>query len=121
MTFFFLIWGGKHPNGKLNPFHVTEMRTNRSFIRTFDPELEIRNNKSLQGMTGLDAVGAVIKYRCCLRGDKTYTPEKTSRDSMPSATFVPHSAAAAKSLQSDLTLCDPIDSSPPGSPIPEIL
>ena len=30
-------------------------------------------------------------------------------------------AAAAKSLQSCLTLCDPIDSSPPGSPIPGIL
>ena len=30
-------------------------------------------------------------------------------------------AAAAKSLQSCLTLCDPIDSSPPGSPIPWIL
>ena len=30
-------------------------------------------------------------------------------------------AAAASSLQSCLTLCDPIDSSPPGSPIPGIL
>ena len=30
-------------------------------------------------------------------------------------------AAAAKSLQSYLTLCDPIDRSPPGSPIPGIL
>ena len=30
-------------------------------------------------------------------------------------------AAAAKSLQSCLTLCDPIDSSPPGSPVPGIL
>ena len=30
-------------------------------------------------------------------------------------------AAAAKSLQSCPTLCDPIDSSPPGSPVPEIL
>ena len=30
-------------------------------------------------------------------------------------------AAAAKSIQSCPTLCDPIDSSPPGSPIPEIL
>ena len=30
-------------------------------------------------------------------------------------------AAAAKSLQSCLTLYDPIDSSPPGSPIPGIL
>ena len=31
------------------------------------------------------------------------------------------SNAAAKSLQSCLTLCDPIDGSPPGSPIPGIL
>ena len=30
-------------------------------------------------------------------------------------------AAAAKSLQSCPTLCDPIGSSPPGSPIPGIL
>ena len=30
-------------------------------------------------------------------------------------------AAAAKSLQSCLTLCDPIDRSPPGSPVPGIL
>ena len=30
-------------------------------------------------------------------------------------------AAAAKSTQSCLTLCDPLDSSPPGSPIPGIL
>ena len=30
-------------------------------------------------------------------------------------------AAAAKSLRSCLTLCDPIDSSPPGSPVPGIL
>ena len=30
-------------------------------------------------------------------------------------------AAAAKSLQLCLTLCDPIDGSPPGSPVPGIL
>ena len=30
-------------------------------------------------------------------------------------------AAAAKSRQSGPTLCDPIDGSPPGSPIPGIL
>ena len=30
-------------------------------------------------------------------------------------------AAAAKSLQSCLTPCDPIDGSPPGSPVPGIL
>ena len=32
-----------------------------------------------------------------------------------------YAAAAAKSLQLYLTLCDPMDSSPPGSPIPGIL
>ena len=30
-------------------------------------------------------------------------------------------AAAAKSLQSCLTPCDPIDGNPPGSPVPGIL
>ena len=30
-------------------------------------------------------------------------------------------AAAAKSLQSCATLCDPTDGSPPGSPVPGIL
>ena len=35
--------------------------------------------------------------------------------------FLPSSAAAAKSLQSCPTLCDPRDGSPPGSPVPGIL
>ena len=35
--------------------------------------------------------------------------------------FLNHIIAAAKSLQSCPTLCDPIDGSPPGSPVPEIL
>ena len=33
----------------------------------------------------------------------------------------PAAAAAAKSLQSCPTLCNPIDGSPPGSPVPGIL
>ena len=44
--------------------------------------------------------------------------EKTSR--VPSLSF-PLYAAAAKSLQSCPTLCDPIDGSPPGSAVPGIL
>jgi len=35
--------------------------------------------------------------------------------------FAQIAAAAAKSLQSCLTLCDPIDGSPTGSPVPGIL
>ena len=34
---------------------------------------------------------------------------------------IPVTGAAAKSLQSCPTLCDPIDGSPPGSPVPGIL
>ena len=45
---------------------------------------------------------------------------------MPQNTFtivlrISGNAAAAKSLQSCPTLCDPIDGSPPGSPIPGIV
>ena len=36
-------------------------------------------------------------------------------------TTVSAAAAAAKSLQSCPTLCDPVDGSPPGSPVPGIL
>ena len=38
-----------------------------------------------------------------------------------STSLIIAAAAAAKSLQSCPTLCNPIDSSPPGSPIPGIL
>ena len=37
------------------------------------------------------------------------------------STLLAAAAAAAKSLQSCLTLCDPIDGSPPGSSMPGIL
>ena len=37
------------------------------------------------------------------------------------ARVMPAAAAAAKSLQSCPTMCDPIDGSPPGSPVPGIL
>ena len=41
--------------------------------------------------------------------------------SHPLSSPSPPAPAAAKSLQSCLTLCNPVDGSPPGSPIPEIL
>ena len=46
----------------------------------------------------------------------SYLPEVLLREYSHNA-----AATAAKSLQSFLTLCDPIDGSPPGSPIPGIL
>ena len=39
----------------------------------------------------------------------------------PGGLHLQYAAAAAKSLQSCPTLCDPIDGSPPGSPVPGIL
>ena len=54
---------------------------------------------------------------CC-----AYTVRKPELKETCSPVFIATAAAAAaKSLQSCLILCDPIDSSPPGSPIPGIL
>ena len=50
---------------------------------------------------------------CSCKIKKTLAPWKENYDKP--------AAATAKSLQSCPTLCDPIDSSPPGSPIPGIL
>ena len=44
-----------------------------------------------------------------------------SIDHRQTGLFLDSTAAAAKSLQSYLTLCDPRDGSPPGSPVPGIL
>ena len=51
----------------------------------------------------------------------TYHQETSSSTSVCTNIILIAAAAAAKSLQSCPTLCDPIDGSPPGSPIPGIL
>ena len=51
----------------------------------------------------------------------TYSPWGRKGLAMTEKLSIHMSAAAAKSLQSCPTLCDPIDGSPPGSPIPGIL
>ena len=61
---------------------------------------------------------------------QTFTPElseplailpKCDYCSFPLALLTGYAAAASKLLQSCLTLCDPMDGSPPGSPIPGII
>ena len=47
--------------------------------------------------------------------------QSLSTDWMRPTLLIEDAAAAAKSLQSCPTLCDPIDGSPPGSPVPGIL
>ena len=58
-----------------------------------------------------------LKY--CFIEDKRDKCNQTSF--YPCAQCYAAAAAAAKSLQPCPTLCDPIDGSPPGSPIPGIL
>ena len=59
--------------------------------------------------------------QCCASSSKSYM--KTNALNKLSTTILSKkpAAAAAKSLQSCPTLCDPRDSSPPGSPVPGIL
>ena len=48
-------------------------------------------------------------------------PTKESEIFESMSLYIENTAATAKSLQSCPTLCDPVDGSPPGSPIPGIL
>ena len=57
------------------------------------------------------SVVVVLGLSCGMRG----LPRSGTKPTSPAL------AAAAKSIQSCPTLCDPIDSSPPGSPVPGIL
>ena len=53
--------------------------------------------------------------------NKTICMKMINTNNCSSTYYYPAAAAAAKSLQSRPTLCDPIDGSPPGSPVPGIL
>ena len=66
-------------------------------------------------------------YKCteCSKNTQLWATH-VSTGTVPMSLLLPqclviYTAAAAKSLQSCLTLCDPRDSSPPGSPVPGIL
>ena len=54
-------------------------------------------------------------------GSRTFLPNKSSLKIAFSRIIPAAAAAAAKSLQSCLTLCDPINGSPPGPAVPGIL
>ena len=59
--------------------------------------------------------------KTCRNIHYTHTSINNIYQYLSSPWIMSHAAAAAKSLQSCLTLCDPIEGSPPGSPIPGIL
>ena len=64
-----------------------------------------------------------VQQRVTVKGEKS-TPDRShdNRTPLSAGPMVSNSlaaAAAAKSLQSCPTLCDPRDGSPPGSPVPD--
>ena len=72
----------------------------------------------------------VMFYHCCATNivqwkqntGKYFDPDGSSLDThLKRCSTLVAAAAAAKSLQSCPTLCNPIDGSPPGSPVPGIL
>ena len=90
--------------------------------RTEDGKTEVRQHAS--------SFSCPVDYLPLQFAQQEQTKQSTSRKanlcSLHSSSFLyPPSAAAAaaaaKSLQSCLTLCNPIDGSPPGSPVPGIL
>ena len=75
-----------------------------------------KSEPELKGIGGL--WGSRILYR--IAGVlEVQSADSLSPCSAPAAPST--AAAAAKSLQSCPTLCDPIDGNPPGSPVPGIL
>ena len=75
---------------------------------------------SPQGHKELDTT-EVIEHRHTHTHTYTPTNHTVLAKQASAAHIFPAAAAAAKSLQSCPTLCDPIDGSPPGSPVPGIL
>ena len=70
-------------------------------------------------MAGWGGIRAPALSPLCPETHPDYEQHVTSRPHpLPSIRLA---AAAAKSLQSCLTLCNPRDGSPPGSPVPGIL
>ena len=64
--------------------------------------------------------GKPLQYSCLENPMNSMKRQKdrTLKDELSRLVGAQYAAAAAKSLQSCLTLCDPIDGSPPGSPVP---
>ena len=88
-----------------------------AFILEFKNKTKLRNLKKFNQKKETKDRQDLMKYIIDQVFKKAMKPQKCFLGKTNAAA----AAAAAKLLQSCLTLCDPIDSSPPGSPVPEIL
>ena len=77
----------------------------------------MRNVRLNESQTGIKISRRNINNLICAE----CTEIAETKEELKSLLMRVNAAAAAKLLQSCLTLCDPIDSSPPGSPIPGIV
>ena len=89
-----------------------------SFVAEDGEAVYSQQKKGPEPHYGSDHQLLTTKFRFKLKkAGKTTVPARYDLNQIP----YEHAAAAAKSLQLCPTLCDPIDSSPPGSPVPGIL
>ena len=92
-----------------------------NFTNSFILKLKSNTKRALKINLNTDVKAALLKNL------KIMTWTFFAKSSFPGLllkeypSYLTTAAAAAKSLQSYLTPCDPIDGSPPGSPIPGIL
>ena len=127
--------------GEINRYQL-EDKTKQKLIRSSDTALNSRNKQNQHQQTisrgtpgpllcslGIAAFlliavvtsGDCYSAMCSFSLDDLHKPFESPRGSKPVRAVCDHAAAAAaESLQSCLTLCDPIDGSPPGSPVPGI-
>ena len=80
---------------------------------------ELNNINKLLGF--MFSVFVIFFFLNSAKASKSAVIISDKRPRTENTNFSDSPAAAAKSLQSCPTLCDPIDSSPPGSPVPGIL
>ena len=79
------------------------------------PAMQEMQEMQVQSLVQEDPLGEEMATRSSILAGKIPCTEQ------PGGLQSAAAAAAAKSLQSCLTLCDPIDGRPPGSPLPGIL
>ena len=117
--------GGEHPC-LLEKLEHSIFQALKSQLFLASPALSLHSAPipSLRLISAPHAPGGVLSAECgraCLLA--FFLSEASTGTALCSLSSSYHAAAAAaaKSLQLCPTLCDPIDSSPPGSPIPGIL
>ena len=110
---------------KLEPSHTAECKMSHSFQIISQQFLRKLTKHLAQEPSCLKKTISTTKqqFKKCLSRNKLHEIYGTRNERKMEVLYIlkAHAAAAAKSLQSCPTLCDPTDGSPPGYTIPGIL